>query len=74
MYITYNNYEEFDEGTKDLYGQFVSPGTVARDFRVTRQAVQYWIESDLIDAHRYKGDEGYFIFIPLKFYEKIKNR
>lgn len=74
MYIDYKNYEEFDKGTRHLKGQFVSPGTVARDLGVTREGVYYWINNDIIDAHRYKGDEGYFIFIPLEEYDKLEAR
>lgn len=74
MYIDYNNYNEFDEGTKHLKDAFVSPGGVARDFGVTRQAVYYWIMADVINAHRYKGDQGEFIFISLKEYDKLKAR
>lgn len=74
MYIDYKDYDDFDKWTRHLKGQFVSPGTVARDFRVTREGVYYWINSDVIDAHRYKGDEGDFIFIALEEYEKLKAR
>lgn len=74
MFIDYKSYDEFDKGTQHLKGQFVSPGTLARDFGVTRQGVHYWINNDFIDAHRYKGDEGDFIFIALEEYDKLKAR
>ena len=74
MFIDYKDYEDFDKGTRHFKGQFVSPGTVARDFQVTRQAVHYWINKDVIDAHRYKGDEGDFIFVALEEYDKLKAR
>jgi hypothetical protein len=74
MYIDYKNYIDFDRGTRRFKGQFVSPGAVARDFGVTREGVYYWINNDVIDAHRYKGEEGDFTFIALEEYKKLKAR
>lgn len=74
MFYDYQNYDDFEKGTLHFRPNFVSPGTMARDFGVTRQAIHNWIVRDIIDAHRFEGKEGYFIFIDLSEYEKVKSR
>lgn len=72
MYIDFKEYKEFEEKVIGLDGQFISPGGMAKDFGVTRQAVNNWINWDKINAYRYEGKQGYFVFIPLSEYEKIE--
>lgn len=73
MYIDCKDYDDFNQKmNKELSGKFVSPGYICNTFGVSRQLVQNWIVRDnLINAYRYKGDQGYFICIPLAEVEKI---
>jgi hypothetical protein len=71
MYYEYKNYQEFDYKTRELKGQFYSPGTVARICQTSRQNVHNWIARDKIDAHRFKGEEGVFIFIAISELDKL---
>lgn len=71
MYIDYKNWEEFDRKTAKFKGQFYSPGTSARVCNVKRQNIYNWIVRDKIDAHRYSGPQGEYIYIPITELDKL---
>lgn len=71
MYIDYKSFEELDKVLDSIPGKEYSPGWVARVYGVSRQAVQQWIANDVIDAHRCKGDGGYYLYIKDIEFDKI---
>lgn len=71
MYIDYDNFDEMCNALDSIGGREYSPGWISRVYGVSRQAVQQWIKNDVIDAHRCKGDGGYYLYIKEKEFEKI---
>lgn len=71
MYIEYDDFDEFNDVTMSSEYKMFSPGWVARVFGVSRQAVNQWINRDIIDAHRCKADGGYYVMISESEYPKI---
>lgn len=71
MYIDYDTFEDMAEQLDVIGGREYSPGWVARIYGVSRQAVHQWISNDIIDAHRCKGDGGYYLYIKDIEFEKI---
>lgn len=63
----------FGEWLKNADSNSISPGGMARDFRVSRQTVNNWINDDVIDAYSYDGKEGGFVIIHVSEYEKALN-
>lgn len=75
MYIEYDNFDKFEEMFNNSEYHMVSPGWVAMVFNVSRQAINQWINNDIIDAHRCKagkGERGHYVLISLGEYPKIK--
>lgn len=71
MYIDYDTFEAMEEELDRIGGREYSPGWVSRVYYVSRQAVQLWIKNDVIDAHRCKGDGGYYLYIKESEFPKI---
>lgn len=71
MYVDYDNYDDFEKFFTSLEGGFYSPGGVATVYGVTRQAVNKWINNDIIDAHRFSGLQGAYVIVPVSEFEKI---
>lgn len=71
MYIDYDNYMDFEKYFVKLKGQYLSPGAVGKVYGVSRQAVNYWINKDVVDAHRYIGKQGSFVIIAIDEFKKI---
>lgn len=74
MYIDYETFDEYEEMFNNSDCHMVSPGWVAMVFKVTRQSVNYWINNDIIDAHRCKGEKGqsgHYVLISESEYPKI---
>lgn len=73
MFIECESYKEVnrraDEASQS--GGFASPGYICARYGISRQVVHNWIRRDIIDAYRYKGKEGYFIFIPMSEIENV---
>lgn len=53
-------------------GAGISPGGMAKQFNVTRQTINNWINNDIIDAYRYEGKEGRYTIIMMSEYEKVR--
>lgn len=72
MFIDCESYDDINsrvsEADKD---GFVSPGYFNMMYGIGRQVVHNWIKRDVINAYRYEGKEGYFIFIPLSEVERV---
>lgn len=68
MFIDCKTFEEWLHAS-DI--DAVSPGTVAREWQVSRQTVHNWINKDVIDAYRYKGPEGSYLIVNRSEYPKI---
>lgn len=74
MYIEYDDFDEFNEFAMDSEYKMFSPGWVAMVFGVSRQAVNQWINKDVIDAYRCKaekGNAGHYVLISEAEYPKI---
>lgn len=71
MYIEYEDFEDFNDITMGSEYKMFSPGWVARVFGVSRQAVNQWINKDIIDAHRCSDDGSYYVLISESEYPKI---
>lgn len=71
MYIDYETFEDMEKELDRIGGREYSPGWISRVYGVSRQAVQKWIKNDVIDAHRCKGDGGYYLYIKEKEFAKI---
>lgn len=72
MYIDYKTYMEFENEITKFNGQYLSPGGVANIYEVSRTAVYNWIVRDVIVAHRYAGQQGSFVAIPIEELAKIE--
>lgn len=72
MYIDYDSFDEFNDITMTSEYKMFSPGWVARVFGVSRQAVNQWINNDIIDAHRYKEKGSHYVLISESEYIKIE--
>lgn len=76
MYIEYEDFEEFNDLIMESEYKMFSPGWVAQYFGVTRQAVNNWINRDIIDAYRCvagKGQLGHYVLISESEYAKIES-
>lgn len=69
MYIVYDEFMDFVKAME--LDNYVSPGGLAHRCGVTRQTVNYWVNTDLIDAHRYEGREGQYTLIHVSEFKKI---
>lgn len=61
----------FGEWLKKANKDSISPGGMAKEFRVTRQTVNNWINNNVIDAYSYDGKEGGFVIIQTSEYKKV---
>lgn len=68
MFIDCESYQELN---RRAGSNIVSPGYICDKYGISRQVVHNWIKRDVINAYRYQGKEGYFIFIPLTEIEKV---
>ena len=73
MYIECESFEDVNKRAEEASesGGFASPGYICGRYGISRQVVHNWIRRDVIDAYRYKGKEGYFIFIPISEIENV---
>lgn len=71
MYLDYETFEELSQALSSLPGKEFSPGWVASVYGVSRQAVNKWINNDVIDAHRLRADDEFFLLIKESEFKKI---
>lgn len=70
MYIKCKTFNEWLKCASDMDAG-ISPGGVAKDFNVSRQTVNNWINKDVINAYSYDGKEGEYVIINTSEYYKI---
>lgn len=72
MFIDCESYDDINSRVSEVDKDgFVSPGYFNMMYGISRQVVHNWIKRDVINAYRYEGKEGYFIFIPLSEVERV---
>jgi hypothetical protein len=69
MYIKCKDFNEWLNYAINIDG--ISPGGVAKSYNVSRQAVNNWINNDVIDAYFYEGKEGQYTIIDIEDFKKI---
>ena len=62
MYIKYENLVEWAKSVEDME-KGLSPGGLANKIGVTRQTINNWINSDVIDAHTFDSESGVYVMI-----------
>lgn len=70
MYIDCKTFNKWLRVACDFKG--ISPGAMAKDFKVSRQTVNNWINDDVINAYSYDGKEGKYVIINMETeYDKV---
>lgn len=71
MYIQCESFNEWLKTANNVKG--ISPGGLARDFGVSRQTVNTWVNNNIIDAYSYEGREGKYVIIDMAQYKNIRS-
>ena len=72
MYIECKSFDEWLDYAGMMERSGISPGGMAKDFGVSRQSVNNWINDNIMDAYFYEGQEGRYVIIDTVQYEQVR--